>query len=81
MAVKKKGLGRGIDSLIPQTDTGNKKEKVKEKPVVKEVIKEVVKEVKVPVPAETMMKISTDYTVRQVHLLLTALIILTYGAI
>ena len=31
MAVKKKGLGRGIDSLIPQTDTGNKKEKVKEK--------------------------------------------------
>ena len=58
MAVKKKGLGRGIDSLIPQTDTGNKKEKVKEKPVVKEVIKEVVKEVKVPVPAETMMKIS-----------------------
>ena len=55
MAVKKKGLGRGIDSLIPQTDTGNKKEKVKEKPVVKEVIKEVVKEVKVPVPTETMM--------------------------
>ena len=36
----------------------DKKEKVKEKPVVKEVIKEVVKEVKVPVPAETMMKIS-----------------------
>ena len=29
MAVKKKGLGRGIDLLIPQTDTGNKKEKVK----------------------------------------------------
>ena len=58
MAVKKKGLGRGIDSLIPQTDAGNKKEKVKEKPVVKEVMKEVVKEVKVPVPAETMMKIS-----------------------
>ena len=49
MAVKKKGLGRGIDSLIPQTDTGNKKEKVKEKPVVKEVIKEVVKEVKVQI--------------------------------
>ena len=29
MAVKKKGLGRGRDSLIPQTDAGNKKEKVK----------------------------------------------------
>ena len=25
MAVKKKGLGRGIDSLIPQTDAGNKR--------------------------------------------------------
>lgn len=58
MAVKKKGLGRGIDSLIPDTGVskaGKKKEtgvkktapKVVEKPV--EVIKEVVKEVEVPV--------------------------------
>lgn len=57
MAVKKKGLGRGIDSLIPQSDSA-KKEKSVEKPVVKEVIKEVIKEVEVPVPSETMMKIS-----------------------
>ena len=56
MAVKRKGLGKGIDSLIP--DTGSSKGKVnsKKKPVVKEVIKEVIKEVKVP--ADTMMKIS-----------------------
>ena len=56
MAVKRKGLGKGIDSLIP--DTGSSKGKVnsEKKPVVKEVIKEVIKEVKVP--ADTMMKIS-----------------------
>lgn len=53
MAVKKKGLGRGIDSLIPQSDS-SKKEKSAEKPVVKEIIKEV----EVPVPSEKMMKIS-----------------------
>ena len=56
MAVKRKGLGKGIDSLIP--DTGSSKGKVnsEKKPVVKEVIKEVIKEVKAP--ADTMMKIS-----------------------
>ncbi len=52
MAVKRKGLGKGIDSLIP--DTGSSKGKVnsEKKPVIKEVIKEV------KVPADTMMKIS-----------------------
>lgn len=54
MAAKKKGLGRGIDSLIPNNTTSSAKKE--EKPVVKEVIKEVVKEVKVP--SETILKIS-----------------------
>jgi ParB family chromosome partitioning protein len=58
MVAKKKGLGRGIDSLIPQSESNKSKEKLKEKPIVKEVIKEVIKEVEVPVPAETIMKIS-----------------------
>ena len=58
MAVKKKGLGRGIDSLIPQQDSKPQKNKAVEKPVVKEVIKEVIKEVEVKVPSETIMKIS-----------------------
>lgn len=53
MAVKKKGLGRGIDSLIPNTTTEKKNDS---KPVVKEVVKEVIKEVKVP--ADTVLKIS-----------------------
>lgn len=58
MAAKKKGLGRGIDSLIPvaPTSTTNKKNESEAKPIVKEVIKEVVKEVKVP--ADTILKIS-----------------------
>jgi ParB family chromosome partitioning protein len=60
MAAKRKGLGKGIDSLIPNTTaTTNKssaKTAEKTKPVVKEVVKEVIKEVKVP--AETMLKIS-----------------------
>ena len=59
MAVKKKGLGRGVDALIPPS-TGTKSSKKNEEPktVVKEVIKEVevVKEVKVA--ADTMLKIS-----------------------
>ena len=59
MAVKKKGLGRGVDALIPPS-TGTKSPKKNEEPktVVKEVIKEVevVKEVKVA--ADTMLKIS-----------------------
>lgn len=58
MAAKKKGLGRGIDSLIPQSNVNAPKEKSSEKPIVKEVIKEVIKEVKVSVPSETIMKIS-----------------------
>jgi ParB family chromosome partitioning protein len=56
MAVKRKGLGKGIDSLIPDTGSSNGKVNAEKKPVVKEVIKEVIKEVKVP--ADTMMKIS-----------------------
>ena len=58
MAVKRKGLGKGIDSLIPDTGVAKTKSKSKseKETVVKEIVKEVVKEVKVP--AETMMKIS-----------------------
>ncbi len=54
MAVRRKGLGKGIDSLIP--NTGNVKTGAESKPVVKEVVKEVIKEVKVP--ADMMMKVS-----------------------
>lgn len=50
MAVKRKGLGKGIDSLIP--NTGNVKTGAESKPVVKEVVKEV------KVPADMMMKVS-----------------------
>lgn len=50
MAVRRKGLGKGIDSLIP--NTGNVKTGAESKPVVKEVVKEV------KVPADTMMKVS-----------------------
>lgn len=56
MAVKRKGLGKGIDSLIPDTGSAKGKTSTNSKPVVKEVVKEVIKEVKVP--ADTMMKIS-----------------------
>ena len=56
MAVKRKGLGKGIDSLIPDTGSSKGKASTNSKPVVKEVVKEVIKEVKVP--ADTMMKIS-----------------------
>ena len=58
MAAKKKGLGRGIDSLIPESPSSmtKKKSDSEVKPIVKEVIKEVVKEVKVP--ADTILKIS-----------------------
>lgn len=57
MAAKKKGLGRGIDSLIPNTTTNTvSKNKSETKTEVKEVIKEVVKEVKVP--TDTILKLS-----------------------
>lgn len=53
MAVKKKGLGRGIDSLIPEgNSTATKKENKEPKTVVKEVVKEV------EVPTETVLKLS-----------------------
>ena len=58
MAVKKKGLGRGIDSLIPESTKSTTKKKSSEKPVVKEVIKEVEVVKEVQVPAETILKIS-----------------------
>lgn len=56
MAVKRKGLGKGIDSLIPNTTSTKTKTETNKEPAVKEVVKEVIKEVKVP--ADTMMKIS-----------------------
>ena len=69
MAVRKKGLGRGVDALIPSSkpkketkskDESNvkivEKEVIKEVPVEKEVIKEVIKEVKVP--ADTLLPIT-----------------------
>lgn len=57
---KRKGLGKGINNLIPETDVirSTPKKKTEKKEVVKEVVKEVIKEVKVPVPGDTMMKIS-----------------------
>ncbi len=60
MAAKRKGLGKGINNLIPETDVirSTPKKKTQKKEVVKEVVKEVIKEVKVPVPGDTMMKIS-----------------------
>ncbi len=56
MATRKKGLGRGIDSLIPTNNATDSQKKKESKTVVKEVVKEVIKEVKVP--ADTMLKIS-----------------------
>lgn len=53
MAKPKKGLGRGIDLLIPETKSAESTKK-KEAVEVKEVIKEVIKEV----PSETMLKLS-----------------------
>ena len=43
----KKGLGKGIDVLIPQAKekTKSEKENIKTKEVIKEVVKEVIKEV------------------------------------
>lgn len=60
MAAKRKGLGKGINNLIPETDVirSTPKKKTEKKEVVKEVVKGVIKEVKVPVPGDTMMKIS-----------------------
>lgn len=55
MAKAKPGLGRGIDSLIPDNGTKMKKATgTKTKEIVKEVVKEVIKEV----PAETILKVS-----------------------
>ena len=45
MAVKRNGLGKGIDSLIPDSGTSKTKKASTKKVEVKEVIKEVVKEV------------------------------------
>ena len=57
MAAKKKGLGRGLDLLIPEgNNTKQSKTEKESKPIIKEVVKEVVKEVKVP--AETFLKLS-----------------------
>ena len=58
----KKGLGRGVDSLIPSQEmrkasTQKKEEKPEVKVVEKEVVKEVVKEVKVP--ADTTLPVSS----------------------
>ena len=54
MAAKKKGLGRGLDLLIPEgNNTKQSKTEKESKPIIKEVVKEVVKEVKVP--AETFL--------------------------
>ena len=53
MARTAKGLGKGIDALIPSKPT-SKKAEVETKEIVKEVIKEVVKEV----PAEIMVNLS-----------------------
>ncbi len=54
----KRGLGRGLNTLIPTEESTEKKGKKesgsKEKEVIKEVIKEVVKEV----PSDTVLKIS-----------------------
>ena len=43
----KKGLGKGIDVLIPQAKekTKSEKENIRTKEVIKEVVKEVIKEV------------------------------------
>ena len=58
----KKGLGRGVDSLIPSQEmrkasSQKKEEKPEVKVVEKEVVKEVVKEVKVP--ADTTLPVSS----------------------
>lgn len=51
----KRGLGRGLNTLIPTDEAADKKGAVsKGKEVVKEIVKEVVKEV----PADTVLKIS-----------------------
>ena len=60
MAAKRKGLGKGINNLIPETDVirSTPKKKTEKKEVVKEVVKEVIKEVKVPVPGDTIIPAS-----------------------
>lgn len=60
MAVKRGGLGKGLDILIPSSSAvaGKSKEKTQEKPEVKEKIVEKVVEKVVEVPADTTVKIS-----------------------
>ena len=57
----RKGLGKGVDALIPSAETRKAATKKEEKPEVqvveKEVVKEVVKEVKVP--ADTTLPVSS----------------------
>ncbi len=59
---QRKGLGRGVDALIPSAETRKaatkkKEEKPEVQVVEKEVVKEVVKEV--PVPADTTLPVSS----------------------
>ncbi len=59
---QRKGLGRGVDALIPSVETRKaatkkKEEKPEVQVVEKEVVKEVVKEV--PVPADTTLPVSS----------------------
>ncbi len=53
---KRSGLGKGLDSLIP--DTGVKRESKKHPAEVKEVVKEVIKEVVKEVPKEQKLRVS-----------------------
>lgn len=53
---KRGGLGKGLDSLIP--DNGIKRESKKQTPEVKEVVKEVIKEVIKEVPAQQVLRVS-----------------------
>ena len=60
MAVKRGGLGKGLDILIPSSSAvaGKTKEKALEKPEIKEKIVEKVVEKVVEVPADTTVKIA-----------------------
>ena len=59
MAVKKGGLGKGLDTLIPSSSPKKQaKEKVSEKPEIKEKIVEKVVEKVIKVPEDTKIKIT-----------------------
>lgn len=60
MAVRKKGLGKGVDALIPSSPTRTKPETKQTEPEIKVVEKEVIKEVvkEVPVPSDATLPIS-----------------------